>query len=1259
MRAFAGPACVLLSALSSLEGQQAAAQPLHPPTISKGLHAPIAGLPNIWVAHNCLRHKAAACLLPQIQMTLGTGLGRISESFQELPLAGASAGDGHIELSAGRPGQAHSLLVRGDGPAWSTPGGDSWFVEFWLKPADWNGLSAEAVELCRWIIGDEAWVLQKPENHAELWLTREGIPVFTYPIYDWHEQEWMGRDERVRWHHILLSGGNGNLRLYVDGFPATAPTGSPHPEGLLHSMALAGGPGTQFSELLVASPHVTADQVRPRYRSLYRGVPLLRPQTITVPWLTEPPEAGAPDEAYPGMAAFGPFNTLAGGAHGPLDGSGVRGYIGYDDENLYLSLVTPYEGTLNTRAWGVRNRPLWGEESFEIYLVESHGERSDYIMLVGNPHGDVADMRERDLNWNGNWQWQAEIGEHMWRAGAIIPFTGIGMPTPGVSAVWGMNLFNNRAGIAWSPARAFHDTEAFGILRFDQHAPVLRPGGIQVDDGQIQIPLTALGRGHDRVLLLGAEVYADGDLLPTRHAEKSFALASGQSLSVALDVAIPELSEGILSVYVKDGDDLMYANTVRFPASLPEPRTGESQSTGEPEQAGDGWSASELGDALLGMHEWMSGGAGSATDVMRPWTAVEVEGDTIHCWGRSYIYDRSLFPVSILSQGEELLAGTPYLRMLTADGAFDISAADVVTRRIDDLAAYVESRTEAGGYRISTQADYAFDGMAKINLRIAAAPDAGRIESLALVIPLEHAKSELFHYLRSNSGGPPGTDAGAVTDGGFDLDQFRELIWTGDTRVGLAWFAEGMRNWRLRDENNIQVLARNDSADARLIVTFINTPTLLDSDWEITFAIQATPTVERPVAFRSRSDRSAVNWQWRYWGDGDFYPFVTDAEPARQQIERARQRGQEIMPTSSLSNYGLYRFYESAFGPVDHPGLMHREVVLWEPLWRQTHLPVTGHLEFNRVHTAPDDGRGPRQHPRGSVNLCPNSPHLDHYLWKLRDTVERTGLGAINLLQSSFNCSNVLHGCGYTNYKGEWVSSMPIFAMREMAQRMKRIFYDAHGQSQIRWHAGNRIPVPILAYVDTYMDGENYTQGALKVYEFYSDILSPERMRAQHTGIQFGFAPDFLPKMENQYAPSPASVSDMLGLLFVHDINTFSASTAHNAYSRYLQDRRLGADPDDKRTAYYWEDHGLVEIADPALPYILHYGPGNALLIVYNPGHEAVDASLWLDAAGIFDSGGGLTIKDMVNGQQFIGTEGRFTVPLKAKSLRMFLLSNS
>lgn len=687
------------------------------------------------------------------------------------------------------------------------------------------------------------------------------------------------------------------------------------------------------------------------------------------------------------------------------------------------------------------------------------------------------------------------------------------------------------------------------------------------------------------------------------------------------------------------------------------------------------WTNQEIQKEKQREIEWKNNKIGCYQKLMKPWTPMEVKNNTVLCWGRQYIYKNTLFPKQIVSAGENLLNGEIYFELQQNGKKYKIRKGQVDLQKIDDENVIVKSTTLANGLKISLVANYEFDGMGKFNLTIQPSNKETTFDNLELVIPLLSKKSQLFHYIyMGEAGRPPLTDAGLTPKNGFALDEFRGLLWFGDNSSGLCWFAEGVKNWPINSEKAIQSIKQVDKFTKELRIKLGNKKFTLNKALEIEFGLQATPTKPRDPDFRRKSDRTTLAWNW-CWGDGYYYPFADDYTAAKKNVQEERAKGKEVMPCSSLYFYGMFRFYSNRFGKLNNPGLLHKEMKLFGPKWarnssdgktkfRPWRTIVPGQVEWDVSlpnDLAPGKWFGRMNYPQALTKLCLNSEFQDYYLYRFEEMVRKTDLKAIYLDGTIGVCKNQAHGCGYIDYTGKLRGSAPIFAMRNMMKRLRKVLYSKHGESRICMHESGRISVPVLSMADTFLDGENYAAGPLQVYEFYSKLLTKERLLAEHTGIQFGFFPEFLPEFTTSWrdkkAPTPASTRDLLGLMFIHDNNVSPQGTFHSKMISFMQKIRLSYFPKCNKVIYYWKNKKEISITPQAVHYILHYGKNQGLLILFNWSDEVNNAQVNCDWNKIFPKYQKVQIKDAVTGEKFNLKDNNLTIPLAPRDFRMIDLT--
>lgn len=678
------------------------------------------------------------------------------------------------------------------------------------------------------------------------------------------------------------------------------------------------------------------------------------------------------------------------------------------------------------------------------------------------------------------------------------------------------------------------------------------------------------------------------------------------------------------------------------------------------------WSEAEIEAERSLKREWLGNEIGISDTVPPPWVPLEVDGQSVVTFGQIYQYADTLFPAQVWAAGESLFAAAPYVRIRSGGNSYELRSADVSIKRISDAEVQVTTVAREGPLLLTLDTLYEFDGMARVGFELQAAGGRNvQIDDVRLVFEYQGERAVLYHIMSAFSNKPPRfSDGGFLPDSGFEFDQFRELIWLGDHYRGFCWFAESMENWQIKDEEEIQTVRQSGPNSVELTVKLADKRFTLNRPWQLVFGFQATPTREIIDERREKSDRNKRTlWAWD-WGDGGtYYPFFTNPGPPREFIQNMRAQGREVMPSSSQRFYSRYRNHHiRRFGEIENPGLIHREVLLWESEWRQRLTPQIG--EMPERHTAPGDWYGTFG-PGGLTNLCAASPFQDYYLWRLKQSIEDTDLGAIYLDQPMGICANEHHGCGYVNYAGEWTPNAPIFARREFQKRMYRLFHEAHGQTRIMWHSSNQIIVPVISFTDIFLDGEEYSPTRISnpisyaygMREFYSDILPVGRMQAHHTGLQFGFAPSLLTKFNTTRAPSAASVSDVMGYFLVHDSHVRPIWSAYNHFGAYINDIWFEFPFADSRQYYYWEEHDGIGVESPDGFYILHAADDDQLmLILHNPLHAPMDFNISLDADALGLRGSVLeALEDAESGQVFVPLDGHFEIPIAPKDLRILI----
>ncbi|MFA9477771.1 glycoside hydrolase domain-containing protein [Phycisphaerales bacterium AB-hyl4] len=723
------------------------------------------------------------------------------------------------------------------------------------------------------------------------------------------------------------------------------------------------------------------------------------------------------------------------------------------------------------------------------------------------------------------------------------------------------------------------------------------------------------------------------------------------------------------------------------------------------------WTEAELREVREASQEWFGQPVVRMDYAPPPWTPMVVDGQAIESWGKVYRYSDSVLPVQMTSQALELLAGEPRF-VLRSDGQeHEFREAEVTIEKVHEGLVQATAVSQSGPFTLEVKVGYEFDGMGKVEVALSA-DGSPTVESLHLELPISAERAQLFHMTgsrhvlpipeeqRRGAAAPPISDSGWVPEETWQLDAFREILWFGDQTAGLSWFADGMHGWPISGEDEIQVLEPERDGARLLRVKFADRSFTLDEPLELVFGLQATPMRPRRDDFRSRVGwmlpdfDGPVEMRWR-WGDGYYYPFhETYPEKAREDVEAVRAQGRELLTTSSLEYFGPHRFYKTPYGVVDHPGMIHREVLFWKDQWNQVRTfegsvsdAQQRHEEALRRHEAGDpggrsveevlaldrhtaEGEWYGQEWRPSTypeRFCYNetSSFADYYTWKLKELVEQTGKAAIYLDQQLYYCANPDHGCGYVNYDGEWMGQGNVFGMRDAAKRLYFAFVEGNGTAPlVMWHSSHQLIIPAISFAEIFWEGEKYTipdhERSILGREFYSEFLDEAVMQVQHMGKPFGFTGDFLPQLTRAQlrsmpitSPAVASARDMVGLMLIHDshLDAYRPLTYHGDLISHILTKRATYPLDEMQVSYYWEDDALVHVEQSDVRFIMHYDDEHALLILFNWSGEMQRAQVSIDPPT--QSTGEPTVHDVFSKEQFGQDLQNFEIDLLPRDFRM------
>lgn len=591
---------------------------------------------------------------------------------------------------------------------------------------------------------------------------------------------------------------------------------------------------------------------------------------------------------------------------------------------------------------------------------------------------------------------------------------------------------------------------------------------------------------------------------------------------------------------------------------------------------------------------WEGNKLGLEDKILSPWTAVTVQENIISCWGRDYTLDTSSLPKSIRSLDKELLSRPVELTVTSGGNSIpwnqalsSIKLSPNATRA--DLSGTWESTLPGQSAHINTKVSIEFDGMMLYEISV---PDSEgkKIDNITIDIPLSNSIAVYRHRygwgwkdISSSSGILPNTI------GVIEKSQFRPYYWIGDDNRGLFWFSESDEMWPNGSESDaIQVIRTDKELLLRLVIK--KTTQTLPSNWKLVFGLQATPVKPIPKNWRSTRlspGRNAnVNIIWpepttasmKYYG----YPEAADANIFSKRVANLKAKGMEPAPYTCLT-------YLSTATP---------EWQQYMPQWMTSQFDTTSGdvkafgASFARITPV---GKG----------------WSDFIVWKTKQFIDQFGITSLYHDNTQpYSDYSLLNGIGYIR-NGIPQKAYPILGYRALSRRMYSVLKSYPGQTFTMAHMSSKLTIPILAYEDAYLDGEQF--GGV-VIDNYLDVLTLDAFRAEFVGKQWGLIPIFLPEFRQPYIDRVEPTRGLMALLMLHDVLIWpqwcNVSVVNEALAALDKFEYANAD----FIPYYAAKPG----ATTSIPnvYISAYSKneGSSLLIIGNLGRDRKQGFVTLDS---------------------------------------------
>ena len=598
---------------------------------------------------------------------------------------------------------------------------------------------------------------------------------------------------------------------------------------------------------------------------------------------------------------------------------------------------------------------------------------------------------------------------------------------------------------------------------------------------------------------------------------------------------------------------------------------------------------------------WLGNKIGISDTPPPPFTPLRAGKRRARMWGRDYEMGGLGLPEKILIKGKPFLAGSVQLHIL--DGNRQIVPWKEISRDLkhtDAVEVDLQGVSRAGSVELTWRCRVEYDGMMRYDLSLPAGIRAG---GLQLRIPIKKELATLFYTDNFTAGWRGNLPAG---DGVIWRSRFIHYLWVGNEKMGLCIFQEDDRGLIQGAGGGMRL--ERQQGNVTLVYDLAANPFELEQPWEFTLGLQATPVKPRRKGWRTlRANAVFGNTVENLWPDKNTHYHFTPPSPRNPEeykstVKSLQAKGMKVVPFSGLN-----------FVSPEVP-----EYVWFQREWAQQSAQGSKTDKF----------------PTWTyLRVVPS--WIDFAVWKNVTLFDEYGYDGIyvDFGGAKFPFYDPELGVGYKR-NGQVVDGLPIFQTREIYKRVYTAFKQRKPDCLMVGHVSSSVHVPVLAFCDTWLNGEGNWKGQLR--DNYLDVLPLDVLRAEFMAHQYGGIGWWLPQWSHaqledkdagerfkNHPTSPdgavkfASVEKchhMFGLGLLHDLSFWPiVGTNPKAIEQFygVQDK-FGMT--DVEFFGYWDNDDLIGGQTASIKASAYHKPdGGALVVIYNTTRDQQTANLTVD----------------------------------------------
>lgn len=674
--------------------------------------------------------------------------------------------------------------------------------------------------------------------------------------------------------------------------------------------------------------------------------------------------------------------------------------------------------------------------------------------------------------------------------------------------------------------------------------------------------------------------------------------------------------------------------------------------------------------------------------VLPPFTPVKLSGCKVDIWNRSYMIGTSGLPSEIITQQASILKGPITLSLISGGkNVLPEQKSKLVKKAKGVVEFYSEGKNKYVGIKTTSRIE--FDGFSLYTVEIS---PVEKIEVGRFTLEIPFKSGYAIYMFAGGEPTEPTIEGPKILDAGYSKvlkgeglqwsSPFKEAVWLGDDYRGLTWFCESEENWYPQEYSGrrdaLQIEKKGDTVTLK--VNFISAAKVLDNPVKYTFGFMPTPVRPKPAGWRGwqftlsgglwnigltkgYKGNLLIYWPSPLWEKFYLSPVIRDEELYRKTAAEDHAKGRTVLAYFAPQSvgYGIKKNDEW----TERDKFVNSQIITeWEI------------LPPNVAHTR----RG--EYDYVAHYVCSMSHWADYALWLMQKHA-RAGADGIGILDGcSAPCSNSLHGCSYTNEKGEVKPTYNGLGTRDMCKRLLYMFIQERGGERKyitglgldHIHAENATRSFVSgSFFDAGLKGEELNSGYWLFSEeykakimsdkyYYANILPLEKFRIEF-GHQWGWVPVFFPQLgkspgvPKEWAYSREGTKDFLVLTLLHDCLTWPYwCNGREVYLTWKAKEKFGIADESVEFLPYFENQEMVKSSQEDVKVSLYRKPGKIMVIVANLSKESKNVVVELNLQKIGSVKNPARIFDAITDEPVSMEKNVMNLSLPPRDYKMIIL---